>query len=80
MKLITIEEHYMSKAINEKYMEVMTKTVSPAERARLQGFQGFLANSAISDLAEVRIATMDMRSLHWASPKDFLRSFPVQHA
>lgn len=55
MELIAIEDHYMSKSVNEKYMEVMTKIVSPAERARLEDLQGFLANSPISDLGEVRL-------------------------
>lgn len=63
MKLIAIEDHYMSKAVNEKYMEVMTKIVSPAERARLEGLQGYLANSPISDLDQVRIATMDRQGV-----------------
>lgn len=63
MKLIAIEDHYMSKAVNEKYMEVMSKTVSPAERARLQGLQGFLANSTISDLGDVRLAAMDKQGV-----------------
>lgn len=63
MKLIAIEDHYMSKSVNEKYMEVMTKMVSPAERARLEGLKGFLANSTISDLGEVRLATMDKQGV-----------------
>ncbi len=63
MKLIAIEEHYMSQAVNEQYMQVMTKIVSPAERARLEGLQTFLANSSISDLAEIRIATMDKQGV-----------------
>lgn len=63
MKLIAIEEHYMSKEVNTKYMEVMTKIVSPAERARLEGLQKFLENSAISDLDEERIAVMDKQGV-----------------
>ncbi len=63
MKLIAIEEHYMSKSVNDKYMEVMTKIVSPAKRMRLEGLQGFLANSTISDLDEVRISTMDKQGV-----------------
>lgn len=63
MKLIAIEEHYMSPAVNEQYMNVMTEIVSPAERARLEGLQGFLQNSPISDLDELRIATMDAQGV-----------------
>lgn len=63
MKLITIEEHYMSKTVNETYMRVMAQIVSPAVRARLEGLKGFLANSAISDLDEVRIAAMDKQGV-----------------
>lgn len=63
MKLITIEEHYMSKTVNETYMRVMTQIVSPAVRARLEGLKGFLAKSAISDLDEVRIAAMDKQGV-----------------
>jgi len=37
MKIIAIEEHYMSKSVNDRYMEVMREIVSPAERARLEG-------------------------------------------
>lgn len=63
MKLIAIEDHYMSKAVNEKYMEVMAKIVSPVERARLESLQGFLTNSTISDLDEVRIGVMDQQGV-----------------
>lgn len=63
MKVIAIEEHYMSKAVNKVYMDVMTKLVSPSERARLEGLQVFLENSPISDLGEVRIAAMDKQGV-----------------
>ena len=35
MKLIATEEHYMSKAVNEQYMKVMTKLVSSSQTGRL---------------------------------------------
>jgi predicted TIM-barrel fold metal-dependent hydrolase len=64
MKLIAIEEHYMSQAVNEQYMNVMTKIVSPTIRARLEGLRVFLANSKeISDLGEYRIAAMDKQGV-----------------
>lgn len=63
MKLITVEEHYMSKKVNETYMEVMTRIASPAVCARLEGLKGFLANSIISDLDEARIAAMDRQGV-----------------
>ena len=64
MKLIATEEHYMSKAVNEQYMKVMTKLVSPAIRARLEGLQHFLeSNREISDLGELRLAAMDKQGV-----------------
>lgn len=64
MKLITVEEHYMSPQVNAQYMNVMKKIVSPAVRARLNGLQGFLANNkGISDLGEHRIAAMDKQGV-----------------
>ena len=64
MKLIATEEHYMSKAVNEQYMRVMTKLVKPSVRARLEGLQLFLENNReISDLGEQRIASMDKQGV-----------------
>lgn len=64
MKLIVVEEHYMSKKINEQYMKEMTKIVSPAVCSRLEGLQGFLENNKeISDLGELRIAAMDKQGV-----------------
>lgn len=64
MKLITTEEHYISRAVNEQYMKVMTKLVSPAIRARLEGLQQFLeSNKENSDLGELRLAAMDKQGV-----------------
>ncbi len=63
MKLIAVEDHYMSRLVNEHYMSVMTKIVSPAVRNRLDGLREFLANSSISDLGELRIAAMDTQGV-----------------
>ncbi len=64
MKLIAAEEHYMSLAVNERYMEVMAKIARPAVRARLLGLQGFLDNNKdISNLDELRIAAMDRQGV-----------------
>lgn len=63
MKLIAIEEHFMSKAVNEKYMEVMMKIASPAECIRLDGLHRFLSDSPISSLGEERLAAMDKQGV-----------------
>ncbi len=64
MKLIAIEEHYMSKTVNDKYMEVMTKIASPVVKGRLGFLQNYFNNTkAISDMNELRIATMDKQGV-----------------
>ncbi len=63
MKIIAIEDHYMSHTVNSKYMEVMLPLVSPAERARLEGLQSFLINSLIGDMGEKRLAVMDAQGV-----------------
>jgi predicted TIM-barrel fold metal-dependent hydrolase len=64
MKIIAVEEHYMSPAVNEKYNEVMSKIGSPAVRARLGFLQKFFENTpAIRDLDELRIAAMDRQGV-----------------
>ncbi len=64
MKLITVEEHYMSKAVNEQYMQVMMKISSPAIQARLIGLQSFVDNNKlITDLDKLRISTMDKQGV-----------------
>ena len=58
MKIITVEEHFMSRKVNEKIKEIMIKNgdVNPS---MFNYIDNFVENSLITNLDEKRIAYMD---------------------
>ena len=58
MKMITVEEHFMSKKVNDKIKEIMIKSGNVNE-SMFNYIDNFMNNSLISNLGEERIAYMD---------------------
>ena len=58
MKIITVEEHFMSKRVNDKIKEIMIKQGNVNE-SMFNYIDNFMNTSLISNLGEERIAYMD---------------------
>lgn len=60
MKLITIEEHFISTAVNNAYTKVKTQDATPEEKNKAQFIANFIAkDDRITEIGEKRLAYMD---------------------
>jgi len=60
MKLITIEEHFISPAVNEAYTKAKTQNATPEEQAKAAFVADFIAkDERITELGEKRLSFMD---------------------
>lgn len=58
MKIITVEEHFMSKKVNDKIKEIMIKQ-GKINESMFNYIDNFMNTSLISNLGDERIAYMD---------------------
>ena len=58
MKIITVEEHFMSQKVNDKFME-LNPPKDEVEENQAFFVKNFMSQGTITDLAERRIAFMD---------------------
>ncbi len=60
MKIIAVEEHFMSQAVNEEYTKIFSKTASPAARTRAEYIANYIKNdNSLIEIGEKRLAFMD---------------------
>jgi hypothetical protein len=64
MKIITIEEHYMSEKVNDRFMEL--NQPKDEVQANQEAFvKLFMQQGTITDIGERRIAFMAMQHFRW---------------
>ena len=60
MKIVTIEEHYVSEAINHQYNQLMNQTATEEEKIKAKFIEDYIKkDKRITDLGPERIAYMD---------------------
>lgn len=60
MKVIAVEEHFMSESVNRAYEEIMgRRAADPAQKAKAQFIRDFVAKGEIAEVGRKRLAYMD---------------------
>lgn len=63
-KIITVEEHFMSEAVNSEYAKLLEKTqLTQAQKAKCEFIQKFMEKSEITEIGERRLEFMEQHGI-----------------